>query len=78
MIDYDRFSRCHLTDIFFRFSRGSKSLKDYLVVVVYYSKDSELLPLLDKTTSFIVEQSKSMFACHGIRIEIVGDNMPFL
>ena len=24
MIDYDSFSRCHLTDIFFRFSRGSK------------------------------------------------------
>ena len=24
MINYDSFSRCHLTDIFFRFSRGSK------------------------------------------------------
>ena len=24
MIDYDSFSRCHLADIFFRFSRGSK------------------------------------------------------
>ena len=24
MIDYDSFSRCHLTEIFFRFSRGSK------------------------------------------------------
>ena len=24
MIDYDSFSRCHLTDIFFRFSRESK------------------------------------------------------
>ena len=23
MIDYDSFSRCHLTDILFRFSRGS-------------------------------------------------------
>ena len=27
MIDYDSFSRCHLTDIFFRFSRGSKRVK---------------------------------------------------
>ena len=26
MIDYDSFSRCHLTDIFFRFSRGAKEL----------------------------------------------------
>ena len=27
MIDYDSFSRCHLTDIFFRFSRRSKRVK---------------------------------------------------
>ena len=27
MIDYDSFSRCHLTDIFFCFSRGSKRVK---------------------------------------------------
>ena len=27
MIDYDSFSRCHLTDIFFRYSRGSKRVK---------------------------------------------------
>ena len=27
MIDYDSFSRCHLTDIFFSFSRGSKRVK---------------------------------------------------
>ena len=27
MIDYDSFSRCHLTDIFFRFSRVSKRVK---------------------------------------------------
>ena len=27
MIDYDSFSRCHLTDIFFRFSRGRKRVK---------------------------------------------------
>ena len=29
MIDYDNFSRCHLTDIFFRFSRGSKRVKRF-------------------------------------------------
>ena len=27
MIDYDSFSRCHPTDLFFRFSRGSKRVK---------------------------------------------------
>ena len=27
MINYDSFSRCHLTDIFFRFSRGSKRVE---------------------------------------------------
>ena len=27
VIDYDSFSRCHLTDIFFRYSRGSKRVK---------------------------------------------------
>ena len=31
MIDYDSFSRCHLTDIFFRFSRGSKRVKNLLL-----------------------------------------------
>ena len=28
MIDYDSFSRCHLTDIFFAFHAGAKELKD--------------------------------------------------
>ena len=27
MIDYDSFSRCHLTDIFFAFHAGAKELK---------------------------------------------------
>ena len=31
MIDYDSFSRCHLTDIFFRYSRGSKRVKAFAV-----------------------------------------------
>ena len=31
MIDYDSFSRCHLTDIFFRYSRGSKRVKDVMM-----------------------------------------------
>ena len=29
MTNYDSFSHCHLTDIFFRFSRGSKRVKSF-------------------------------------------------
>ena len=52
--------------------------KDYLVIVNYFSKYPELLPLPDKTASTIVEQCKSVFARHGILVKIVSDNMPFL
>jgi len=36
--------------------------QDYLVVVDYYSKYPELLPLQDKTTKTIVEHTKSVCA----------------
>ena len=36
MIDYDSFSLCHLTDIFFRYSRGSKRVK-------LYDRDGEII-----------------------------------
>ena len=29
MIDYDSFSRCHLTDIFFAFHAGAKELNTF-------------------------------------------------
>ena len=35
MIDYDSFSRCHLTDIFFRFSRGSKRVNGELTLSLF-------------------------------------------
>ena len=35
MIDYDSFSRCHPTDIFFRFSRGSKRVKVKDVIILF-------------------------------------------
>ena len=38
--------------------------KDYLVIVDYYSKYSELLSLPDKTASTFVEQCKGVFARH--------------
>ena len=52
--------------------------KDYLVVDIYYSKCPELLPLGDKNANTIVEQCKSVFTRHGIPVEIVSDNIPFL
>ena len=51
--------------------------KEYLVIVDYYSKYTELLPLHDKTARTIVEQCKSVFSRHGIPVEVVSDNMPF-
>ena len=33
MIDYDSFSRCHLTDIFFAFHAGVKELKVVVVLL---------------------------------------------
>ena len=33
MIDYDSFSRCHLTDIFFAFHAGAKELKESAVLI---------------------------------------------
>ena len=46
MIDYDSFSRCHLTDIFFRFSRGSKRVK-------YYASSSIFVATLDADKSIV-------------------------
>jgi len=51
--------------------------QDYLVVVDYYSKYPELLPLRDKMAKTIVEHAKSVCARHGIPVEIVSNNMPF-
>ena len=52
--------------------------KDYPLVVDYYSKYPELLPMPDKTSSTIIDQCKSVFARHDISVKIVSDNMPFL
>ena len=45
--------------------------QDYLVMVDYYSKYPELLPLQDKTAKTIVEHTKSVCARHSIPMEIV-------
>ena len=50
---------------------------DYLVVVDHFSKFPEIAQLPDKTAKSVVEQSKNIFARHGISLEIISDNMPF-
>ena len=44
MIDYDSFSCCHLTDIFFRFSRGSERVNLYFSskTLIVYCKNRQL------------------------------------
>ena len=51
--------------------------KDYLVVVDYYSKFPEISILEDKTAATLILHFKSIFARHGIPLELVSDNMPF-
>ena len=44
MIDYDSFSRYHLMDIYFRFSRGSKRVKNCIHYILTYSDLNKLPP----------------------------------
>ena len=46
MIDYDSFSRCHLTDIFFRFSRGSKRVKAAVQIIGFCPDRCHFSPVL--------------------------------
>jgi len=45
--------------------------------VDYFSKYPEIALLEDKTTSSIILHLKSIFARHGIPMELMADNMPF-
>lgn len=51
--------------------------KNYLGVGDYYSKFSEIALLKDKTAATLILHLKSIFARHGIPIELVSDNMLF-
>ena len=52
-------------------------VRDYLVIVDYYSKYPEVSLIPDKIASSIITNTKSICARHGIPEEIVSDHMPF-
>jgi hypothetical protein len=51
--------------------------KDYLLVVDYFSKYPEIALLEDKTATSVILHLKSIFARHGVPVELIADNMPF-
>ena len=51
--------------------------KDFLVVVDFFSHYPELRLLSRKTAFDVILALKSIFATHGVPLEVVADNMPF-
>lgn len=51
-------------------------VKDYLIVVDYLSKWTEVKKLNDKTSLEVIKKLKDIFATFGILCTIVCDNMP--
>ena len=50
---------------------------DYFVIVDYFFKYPEVVPLSVKTAQSVVVQCKNVFARRGIPMKIISDNMPF-
>lgn len=51
--------------------------KSFLVVVDFYSHFPELRLMKQKKSEDVVAALKSIFAVHGVPLEIIADNMPF-
>jgi hypothetical protein len=51
--------------------------KDYLVIMDYYSKWLEVVPLQHKTAREIITKCEAVFTTHGIPSEVIADNVPF-
>ena len=49
----------------------------YLLVVDYYSKYPEVIPMMAKTAEDTITALKGIFARHGIPNKLIADNMPF-
>lgn len=50
---------------------------DYLVVVDYYSKWFDVIPIKTKQSKGQIEILKNSFSTHGVPIKMVADNQPF-
>lgn len=51
--------------------------KNFLILIDYFSKWIEIVPISRKHSGEIIKQFKCIFATHGIPEEIIADNMPF-
>ena len=51
--------------------------QDYLLVVDFYSKYPEVIPMMSKTANATIAARKNIFARHGIPNKLIADNMPF-
>ena len=51
--------------------------QDFLLVVDYYSKHPEVLPMTAKTAEATITALKGIFARYGIQNKLIADNMPF-
>ena len=51
--------------------------EDYLLVVDYYSKYPEVVPIADKTAATVIMAIKIIIARHDVPEYLVTDNMPF-
>ena len=56
------------------FSLGTQ---DYLLVVDFFSKYPEVLPVTSKSAEATVQAMKTIFSRHGIPTSVISDNMPF-
>jgi len=51
--------------------------QDYLLIVDYFSKYSEVILVQCKTSEETIKVFKNVFARHGIPNTVIADNMPF-
>ena len=51
--------------------------QDYLLVVDYFSKYPEVIPVSSKSADSTIIEMKAIFARHGVPNTVIADNMPF-
>ena len=53
------------------------SNQDYLIIVDYFSKYPEVIPMSSKTALLTIKVMMSVFSKHGIPDTVIADSMPF-